>query len=135
VTILAKIQTDILVCKERKRWGFFGIPFTFTTYTLFEKKLTVKSGFFSTKEDDILLFRIRDTGLTRSLGQKLFRMGSVTVCSSDSSLPELTIKNIKNYRTFKEMLDQKIDEERIRMRFRANEVMGANLDDECAAHH
>lgn len=42
-------QDDFEV-RERKRWTFFGLPFTFTTYTLTPKKLTVQTGLFTTAE-------------------------------------------------------------------------------------
>ncbi len=115
-------QEDFEV-RERKRLLFFGLPFTFTTYTLRPKKLTVSAGLFTTVEDDILLYRIKDTSLKRTLWQKLFRLGSIAVASSDHSIPELVIKNIRNVREFKELLDEQVEKERIRMRFRAGEFM------------
>ncbi len=109
---------------ERKRLLFFGLPFTFTSYRLTEKKLTVRSGLLTTTDDDILLFRIMDTSLRRSLPQKIFGLGSIHVASSDHSLPELVIKNIRNVQEFKDLLDEQVEKERLRMRFRAGEYMG-----------
>ena len=73
-------QDDFEV-RERKRWTFFGLPFTFTTYTLTPKKLTVQTGLFTTAEDDILLFRIMDTSYRRTFIQKLFGLGNILVAS------------------------------------------------------
>ena len=94
---------------ERRRWLFFGLPFTFTTYTLTEKKLVLKTGLLTTVEDDILLYRVRDTSLRRTVWQKLFRLGSILVASSDQSRPELVIKNIRGVREFKEALDEQVE--------------------------
>ena len=117
-------ETDVtVVVQERKRWGFFGLPFTFTVYRMNEKKLTVQSGLLSTHEDDILLYRIMDTSLCRTLWQKLFKLGSVRVASTDQSLPELVIKNIRNAREFKEILDERVEHERLRMRVRSGELL------------
>ena len=33
-------NTDV-IAEERKRWGFFGIPWTFTKYRLTKKKLLI----------------------------------------------------------------------------------------------
>lgn len=66
-------QDDFEV-RERKRWTFFGLPFTFTTYTLTPKKLTVQTGLFTTAEDDILLFR-HGYLLPADLYTKAFRSG------------------------------------------------------------
>ena len=93
---------------ERRRWLFSGLPFTFTTYTLTEKKLVLKTGLLTTVEDDILLYRVRDTSLRRTVWQKLFRLGSILVASSDQSRPELVIKNIRGVREFKEALDEQV---------------------------
>lgn len=113
---------------ERKRWTFGGFPFTFTTYMLNGKKLTVRSGLLTTHEDDILLYRIMDTSLCRTLVQKIFRLGSIHVASSDQSLPELVIRNIRHPRDFKELLDERVESERLRMRVRTGEVHGLDTD-------
>ena len=98
-------QEEEFELRERKRWLFFGLPFTFTTYRLTNKKLTMVSGLLTTVEEDILLYRIMDTSLRRSLFQKLFGLGCIRVASSDHSHPELEIHNIRNAKVFKEALD------------------------------
>ena len=40
---------------ERKRWLFFGLPFTFTKYTINERVITIDEGLLSTKENDCYL--------------------------------------------------------------------------------
>ena len=121
---------DEFMWRERKRWLFFGLPFTFTLYTLTDKKLQLTVGLFTTVEDDILLYRIMDTSLRRTLWQKIFGLGSLHVASSDQSHPELIVKNIRNAREFKEKLDEQIEKERLQMRFRTGEyIMGE--DSEC----
>jgi uncharacterized membrane protein YdbT with pleckstrin-like domain len=109
--------------KERKRWLFFGLPFTFTMYTLSVKKLSLQVGLLTTVVDDILLYRIMDTSLRRTLFQKIFGLGDVRVASSDQSHPELVIHNIRNASQFKERMDEQIEKERLRMRFRTGEYM------------
>lgn len=36
--------------REKKRWGFFGLPFTFTTYMVTEELITVEEGFINKRE-------------------------------------------------------------------------------------
>lgn len=122
-------ESDDLYVQERKRWLFFGLPFTFTVYQLTAKKLTVRTGLFTTVEDDILLYRIMDTSYRRSLFQKLFGLGSIRVASSDHSMPELVIKNIRGAREFKELLDNQIEKERLRIRFRTGEYTGGDFEE------
>lgn len=117
------------VIKERKRWGFFGLPLTFTVYTLDPKVLTIKSGFFTSTENEIRLYRVLDVTLTRTLTQKMFGLGSLKIMSSDKSSPEFIIKNIKNVRRFKDYLSEYVEMERKRNRMRASEIVDNNDDD------
>lgn len=116
---------------ERKRWLFFGLPFTFTKYELTEKKLIVQEGFFTTKENEVLLYRVMDVTLTRTLLQKLFKLGSLHVISSDKTSPDLHIKNIKNVRRFKDHLSDYVEAERMRTRTRTGEWLDADEPFDC----
>lgn len=58
-----------VVQQERKRWLLFGLPFTFTKYTLTNRKILINSGFFTSREDEILLYRVLDMTLSRTLIQ------------------------------------------------------------------
>ncbi len=98
-------QNDL---QERKRWSFLGLPLTFTKYVLHDNSLTVHSGLFTSVEDDILLYRIMDVTLKRTLCQKLFGMGSIHVVSSDKTMGDLEIRNIKNYRACKDALSRRV---------------------------
>ncbi|HBR31335.1 MAG: PH domain-containing protein [Eubacteriales bacterium] len=118
------------VIKERKRWLFFGLPFTFTKYILDGKCLKLCKGFFTTTEDDLLLFRVMDVSLKRTLMQRIFRLGTMIVVSSDKTNPNLEVKNIKNVREFKEALNRRVESERLRMRFKAGEFIGSDFDDD-----
>lgn len=112
------------VIKERKRWLFFGLPLTFTKYVLTSKSIQLNRGLLTTTEDDLLLFRVMDVSLRRSLFQKMAGLGTLTVQSSDKTNPRLVIKNIKRVREFKQALDERVEKERLRMRFRTGEYMG-----------
>lgn len=113
---------------ERKRLLFFGLPFTFTTYTLSNKKLELKTGLLTTVVNDILLYRVMDTTLSRSLFQKLFGLGSVQIISSDKTHSNLCVHNIRNAKEFKEALDEQVEHERLRMRFRTGEYIDNDGD-------
>ena len=58
-----------VVWKDRKRI-IFGLPWTFTRYSLTQEKLTIDTGFISRKEDEIRLYRILDITLQRPLHQR-----------------------------------------------------------------
>ena len=120
---------DAPVIKERKRWLFFGLPFTFTKYILDSKSLKLYKGFFTTTEDDILLFRIMDVSIKRTLFQRIFGLGTMLILSSDKTSPNLEVRNIKHIHEFKNVLDQRVEKDRLRMRFKAGEFIGTDFDD------
>ncbi len=120
--------TTSFTIKERKRWLFFGLPFTFTTYTLTNKKLQHNRGLFTSVENEILLYRITDHTMTRTLFQKLFGLGTLRVTSTDKSEPVLVIKNIKNSGKFREILSEAIEKDRLRMKFRTGEYIDSDGD-------
>ncbi len=117
-------ESDSTILKERKRWLFFGLPFTFTKYTLTTKSLQLKKGLFTTTDEDLLLFRVMDVTVKRTLLQKMVGIGTMSIKSSDKTTPNLEVRNIKNIQVFKDTLDERVEKERLRMRFRTGELMG-----------
>lgn len=120
--------------KDRKR--VCGLPLTFTRYFLSEDRLFLETGLLNLRQDEILLYRVRDIGLSITLGQRIFGVGSVKVISSDKSLPELVLKNIKQPREVKEMIHRQVEEAKAKRRMRVGELLGDedglgdNFDDE-----
>ena len=45
---------------EKKRWTFFGLPWTFTTYTVTDEVITINSGFLRRVENDCYLYKVVD---------------------------------------------------------------------------
>ena len=115
------------IWQDRKR--YFGMPISFTRYALSEDRLFTSVGFLNIKDDEILLYRIRDIDTNRSLWQRLFGVGTVTVMSSDKTMPNLELKNIKDPVAVKEMLHKQVEEMKIRRRVRFGEIM-TNTDDD-----
>ena len=122
-----------LIWKDRKR--YLGMPLSFTRYGLSEDRLFLSVGFLSIKDEEVLLYRIRDIAVTRKLGQRLFGVGTITVNSSDKSTPVLEIKNIKNPTAVKELLHTQVEEMKDRRRVRYSEIASYNddMDDELDA--
>lgn len=114
------------IWKDRKR--FLGMPITFTRYALSEDRLFLSEGCLSIKDDEILLYRVRDIDTSRSLWQRLFGVGTVVVMSSDKSMPTLVMKNVKDPVAVKEMIHKQVEEMKIRRRVRLGEIMSNDLD-------
>ncbi len=120
---MSKKKKEDYIMRERKRWAFLGIPWTFTVYTLKEKKLVIDRGLFTSIREEILLYRIVDMSYSRTLGQKIFGMGTVKVYSKDKTNPSLEIKNIRHSNDFYESLSEAVERDRIRMKMRQSELI------------
>mgnify|MGYP003293528594 CR=1 FL=1 len=116
--------------KDRKR--YFGLPLSFTRYSLSEDRLFISEGFLNIKDDEILLYRVKDIDTHRSLWQRLFGVGTVIVASSDKTMPNLVLKNIKNPVFVKELIHKRVEEMKIKRRVRFGEIMtdADDLDDD-----
>ncbi len=106
---------------DRKR--YFGLPISFTRYSLSEDRLFTSVGFLNIKDDEILLYRVRDIDTSRSLWQRLFGVGTVTVMSSDKTMPTLVLQNIKDPVFVKELIHKQVEETKIKRRVRFGEIM------------
>ena len=111
----------VYLWKDRKR--YLGLPLSFTRYMLSEDRLFVSVGFLNIKDDEILLYRIRDIDTSRTLWQRIFGVGSITVVSSDKTMPTLVLQNVKDPVFVKELLHKQVEEMKIRRRVRLGEIM------------
>ena len=104
------MQTESL-WRDRKR-TIFGLPWSFTKYRLTEDKFFLQTGFFNTKEDEVRLYRILDVSLNRSFREKLFGLGTLTVCSADKSLGDFLIRRIKNPKKVRDLMSDVVEQQR-----------------------
>ena len=118
----------VYLWKDRKR--YFGMPISFTRYALSEDRLFVSEGFLNIRDDEVLLYRVRDIDTARSLWQRLFGVGTVTVMSSDKTMPNLVLKNVKDPVYVKELIHEQVEDMKIRRRVRFGEIMGEGLGDD-----
>lgn len=123
------MSNNQLIWSDRKR--FMGMPLSFTRYSLSNDRLFLSVGFFTVRDEEILLYRIRDINTTRTLWQRLFGVGTITVCSSDRTMPTLVIKNVKSPLMVKELIHDHVEEAKRRNRVRVSEVSGDfDMDDD-----
>lgn len=108
--------------KDRKR--ILGLPITFTRYRLSEDRIFRETGLLNLKEEEVLLYRVRDLELKRSLFQRIFGVGTVCVHSSDKTTPHLDLLNIKHPKEVKELLHRQVEEMKLSRRMRTTELLG-----------
>ena len=107
--------------KDRKR--YFGLPLSFTRYMLSDDRLFISVGFLNIKDDEILLYRVRDIDTSRTLWQRIFGVGTVTILSSDKTMPTLVLQNVKDPVFVKELIHKQVEEMKIKRRVRFGEIM------------
>ncbi len=89
---------------ERKRWVFLGLPFTFTVYTVKEDMITVQKGFLNRTENDCYMYKVQDVELQRTLGERIFGLGTVKCYTGDTTDPELYLTHIRNSKEIKDFI-------------------------------
>ena len=115
------------------RWSdrsrIFGLPITFTKYSMSDDRIFFEKGLLNMKFEEILLYRVRDISMKITLGQRIFGVGSILLQSSDKTAPVLEIKNVKNPRQVKEMIHQQVEQVKEQRRMRFGEVLEDPTDD------
>ena len=118
-----------IVWSDKKR-TLFGLPLSFTKYSLDEERLFIRTGVFTKVEDEIWLHRIMDITLRQTLLQRINGVGTIHCCSSDASQREFSITNIKNPREVRELLSSMIEAEREKKRVIFHETLMTTPDDD-----
>ena len=98
------------------------MPLSFTRYALSEDRLFLKRGFLNVHQDEVVLYRVRDLRVSQSLWQRIFGVGTVTVVSTDKSIPELVLKNIRQPNEVKELIHEYVEKMKIERRMRVGEM-------------
>lgn len=109
-----KFKGEKYLWQDTKR--ILGMPLSVTGYAVSEDRLFLRSGLLTIRDEEILLYRVRDISLKRSAFQRMLGVGTITVSSSDRSMPTLVIQNVKNPMQTKELIHSLVEEMKIRRR-------------------
>lgn len=112
---MANEATDI-VYKERKRWLFFGLPFTFTKYIIKDDMITIDQGFLRKVENDCYMYKVQDVEHTASLTERIFGLGTITCYTGDTTHPKLILLHIKHSKEIKNYILEASEAARMRRR-------------------
>ena len=107
---MKKVEQIELLWEDKKR--YFGLPISFTKYSLSKERIFRNMGLFITRYDQIMLFRITDVRVSVSLWQRLFGVGTVILISKDDSQPILKIHNVRFPLYVKERIHMRVQEVR-----------------------
>lgn len=113
-----------MLWKDRKH--HLGLPISFTKYSLSggeAPRIFRETGLFNLKEEEVLLYRVRDITLTRSFFQRIFGVGTVSLHSSDKTTPTLDLVNISKSKDVKELIFSKVEQAKANRRMRTTELL------------
>ena len=116
------------IWKDRKR--YCGLPLSVTRYTMSEDRLFQSIGFFTIRDDELLLYRVRDIITRRTLWQRICGVGTITIISTDKSQPTLVLKNIRKPMVVKELIHQNVEDMKQRRRMRVGEIMASGYEED-----
>ncbi len=101
---------------ERKRLLFFGLPWTFTKYTVGEEYIVVNSGLLRTYENDCYMYKVQDVELQSTLLERIFRLGTVVCFTGDTTHPKLQLIHIRHAKEIKDYILKTSEEARRKRR-------------------
>ena len=121
-------QEDEILWHDRKR--YLGLPLSFTRYSFDENRFYLKKGFLNIVSDEILLYRVLDVTMSRTLGQRLFGVGTIVLTTADQTLPIMRIESVKDSERVYRALSNIVEKERNEKRVLGKEMFGgAGFDD------
>lgn len=100
-----------IIWQDKKR-PLFGLPISFTTYTLYPEKLITDMGILLRREEEVRLYRIVDFSVRQTLFQRMFNIGTIHCYSADNSAAEFDITEIKDPYKIKDLLSDIVEKER-----------------------
>ena len=121
-------EDEVKYC-ERKRLLFFGLPWTFTKYTITPSMLTIDEGLLRTEENDCYMYKVQDVKLTTTLLEKIFGLGTITCFTGDVTTPEIKLVHIKRSKEVKNYLLKASEAARIKRRTLHTQDLSADRDE------
>lgn len=123
-SVLDEAAPEVL-WKDRKR--YLGMPISFTRYFVDTDRFISKIGLLKTETNEVLLYRILDVKLSRTLGQKIFGVGTLTLFTADQSDSQIVIKNVAKSEKVWRFISNIIEKERETRRIAGREMFGAAM--------
>lgn len=120
------LEEDEIVYKERKRILFFGLPWTFTKYSITADMITVDSGLLKTEENDCYMYKVQDVKLTATLIERIFGLGTIICYTGDVTNPQLSLVHIKHAKEIKNYLLKASEAARMKRRTVNTQDIGAS---------
>lgn len=105
-----------MIYTEKRRTKFLALPLTFTTYMITDEKITITSGFLDITIDDAYMYKVQDVKLTMTFFERIFKLGTVTCYTGDTTHPELRLLHIRKAHEIKDFIMSASEEARRKRR-------------------
>ena len=104
-----------VIWSDRKR--HLGMPISFYRYYIVKKegewvKIFRHKGFLSAIIDEMNVYRCYDVTLKISLFDRIFKTGTIEICSNDASAPLFHFRHVKNPYKVRDLVSSLIEIER-----------------------
>lgn len=113
---MAKEKNPDIKFVERKRWLFWGLPFTFTKFIIQDDVITINQGFLNKVENDCYMYKVQDVEHKESLLERICGLGTITCFTGDTTHPKLIMPHIKHSKTIKNYILEASEAARMRRR-------------------
>jgi hypothetical protein len=102
-----------------------GRPFLSVTtyYTITSERIKIRSGLLGKAYEYIELIRVQDIDFDQSFGDRLLKLGDITIRSHDTSHPEVTLENVQDPHGVYEILRKALKQARKDNNFSYREEM------------
>lgn len=104
-------------------------PWIFDKYGIANGKLYVEKGFLSTEESELLIYRVLDISLRRTLTNRLCGTGTIVLKTRDASDTVLELRNIKDSQRIKDFISDLVEKEKEAKRVVGKEMYGSGPED------
>ena len=116
-----KNQQIELLWEDKKR--YFGLPISFTKYSVSKERVFRSAGLLITKYDQIMLFRVTDVRVSISLWQRFFGVGTVILISKDDTQPIMKIHKVRFPLYVKELIHMRVQDIRAELGIKPTEFL------------
>ena len=114
---------DQSLWKDRKR--ILGMPITFTRYEVTNDRLVTNKGLLHSETNELLLYRILDIRMRRSLWQKIFGVGTIILYCADKSDSTYELQSVKKPDSVRKFLSKIVEQQRTQKGITGRELYGA----------
>jgi uncharacterized membrane protein YdbT with pleckstrin-like domain len=97
-------------------WRFFGL--NCQKYVLTNERLKITKGILNRTTEEIELYRVKDFSLSEPFFMRLFKLGNISIETSDKTMPLLSITALPRAADFKEQLRTCVEEIRTKKNVR-----------------